>query len=390
MIQIGKILLSSLGLAWATYAFVASHSAFAASFIYGGGGLNTSSAHQASSGVGQGFAPPDDFTLGSGQLRLLQQSYLGYSPLVAEILLDGGAYGDKGGFYDTTGTVSWDYEGATSFWHAALQGRLGDDERGLIRRSLKEQFEGRFYSKRGQRAYQFMSAELFQRGQLGADWFTETYFLGQYLYRDLRSLDGLLQLKLGRMITPVWGMGVGGKGFAQWWDRAYTDSIGAYVFTEYEYFPEAKMTLLIGSGEARAQGTKNPSQLYGMSFVQPLARGRLETSYEKSQSAAAAGSGVNEEETTKIQWLHQLTSMQSFSLNGKVTREKQLTANLIEKRQREQFGAAYFYRWGRALKIGKDQYENEAALRYEAERWRQRGAGQAQRNSISASWSFLR
>lgn len=384
MFQIGKNLLLSLVLAGTT------SSALAASSTYFGGGFTAASLRQDSSGSARAFADAEDLTSGSGQLRLLHQSYLGYSPVIAEILLDGGTYGEEDGFYDTTGTVRWDYEGADSFWHAAVQSRFGDDERGLIRRSLKEQFEGRYYNNHGKRAYQYLNAELFQRGQIGFDWFTETYFLGQYLYRDLSTRDGLLQMKFGRMITPVWAMGVGGKGFAQWWERAYTDSLGAYVFTEYEYFPEAKMVLLLGSGTARAQGTKQPSQLYGLSFVQPLVRGRLETSYEKSQSAAAAGSGVNEEETTKLLWLYQLTPTQSFALNGISTREKQLTAVLTEKRQREQLGFAYFHRWGRGLRIGKDQYENEVALRYETERWRQRGAGDAQRDSISASWSFLR
>ncbi len=362
----------------------------AASFTYAGGALGVDSWRQTSMDAARAFAEEGSESAGHGQLRLLRQSYVGYSPITAELLVDGGAYDKNDGFYDTTTNVSLDHKGPSSQWNLALQHRMGDDERGLFRRSLQEQFEGRFYSPRGKRHYQYIGAEVFHRWQNGGDWFSETYFLGQYLYRDLSTRDGLLQLKVGRMVTPVWAMGLGGKGFAQWWERSFTDSIGVFVFSEYEYFPEAKFTLMLGSGEARAQGKRRPSQLFGMSVEQQLLRGIIKTSYEKSQSAAAAGTGVNEEETTKLSWKYGLTLAQAFAVTGKITREKSLASAQEEKRQRALYGAAYFYRWGRALQIGKDLFENELALRYEMETWRQRGAGKAGRDSISASWSFLR
>lgn len=361
----------------------------AASFNYAGGGLGLDSWRQTSTGVATAFSDAGQETAGSGQLKFLHQSFLGYSPVTVEVLLDGGAYGEEDGFYDTTATLKWDYEGPSSQWNVMMQNRFGDDERGLVRRSLKEQFDGRFYSPRGKRQYQFISLDLFHGWKVD-DWFSETYFLGQYLYRDLSTRDALLQLKLGRMVTPVWGMGLAGKGTAQWWERAFTDSLGAYVFSEYEYFPKALFSLRLGSGKARAQGRSQPSQLFGMSVKQPLLRGSIETSYEKSQSAGSAGTGVNEEETSKLLWKHELTYAQMFTVSARVTREKSLVAALEEKRQRELYGAAYFYRWGRTLRIGKNLFENEVALRLETERWRQRGMGAAGRDSISASWSFLR
>lgn len=300
-----------------------------------------------------------------------------------------GLYQDQKYLMDGNVAAATTYQGQNTYSRSEVLYKASDDERGMLRLSLQDQFEAQNYS-----AYQRRFARTWEGSQL-MSWdmtqriSSEFFLWAQAVDRGVFIKSLLAQAKISYLLHGPWVVGLSGDAYWQRFDRADSRSHEPRVFLTYLAPLKGKFTLAVGQGRATALGATKQVSSYNVAWEQKLETWRVLASYGKKVGAAAnaQGTAVTEGFEAKAKWLS--SRHHHYELATSATDEESAASTVAAKRRRIYGECAYLFQMGRLIAWSEEEdvAEQEVALRYRNEQLSVKHGMKAYQYIVSISWS---